>query len=219
MVARGLIKATMATGHGDFLYGQVMGDINILQGMNYINKYDESNIEEIKFSPDAVFEECEFQSINFNQHALKSVSFLNCKFVGCNLANQSLLNARFREVAFESCNLLGINWCLLKRLEMARFIDSKLNLSSFQGLKLKRIEIINCSVIDVDFSDADLAFGNFFGSNLSGANFEGSTLEEADFRASKNYLFDLRKTKIRGARFSFPEVISLITALGVEVDF
>ena len=55
-------------------------------------------------------------------------------------------------------------------------------------------------------------------SNFSGANLNGSNLTGADFRTSKEYVFDIRTTKIKNSKFSFPYVASLITALGAEVD-
>lgn len=184
-----------------------------------IYKYDESNIEFANFSPGSLLEDCEFKNVNFAQLVLKSVSFLNCKFINCNLANQSLLNTSLREISFESCNLLGINWCVVKRFETVRFIDSKLNFSSFQGLKLKQTDIINCSAVEVDFSGSDLSSSDFSGTDFSGTNFENAVLIDTDFRTSRNYLFDIRTAKIKGAKFRFPDVISLLTALGIEVDF
>jgi fluoroquinolone resistance protein len=174
---------------------------------------------ELKFTPEASFENEEFKGIDFTHHQLKSVEFYHCKFTNCNLANQSLINASFQEPVFDSCKLLGINWCAVKRLGQPKFLNSKLDLSIFNRMKLKKAEFINCSMKDVDLSEADLSSGIFTDSILSNSNFDGAIITGTDFRNSKDYFIDPRKTKIKGAKFSYPDVLSLITALGAEVDF
>ena len=173
----------------------------------------------VTFEPEASFEDCEFRAFDFSVHNLKSVSFLNCKFTNCNMANIQLMNASMRDITFESCNLIGVNWCNLRRYEDLKFKECKLNFSSFQGLKLKRTEIINSLAVDVDFSGCDLSLSNFSGSGFAGANFEAANLTDTDFRSSRDYLFDLRKAKIKGAKFTYPHVMALLTALGAEIEF
>lgn len=187
--------------------------------MTEVFKYDESNIGDVEFLKGSEFEDCEFYGINFSGYCLNSVSFLNCKFIDCNLTNQNLSNVSLRDVTFESSNLVGLNWCTCKRLENLEFKNSKMTFSSFQGLKLKKSKIIECSVVDVDFSGTDLTLSDFAGSDLAGSNFEGATLEKVNFRTSKHYLFDLRKAKIKGSKFDLPHVLALISALGAEIEF
>jgi len=183
-----------------------------------LKTYTKAEINDLNFTSDSIFEDLEFDGIDFTSYDLKSVAFFNCKFTNCNLANLSLTDISIRETTFLSCNLIGINWCNLRRFEAPKFLDSKLNFSIFQGLKLKKIEIINCFVIDADFSEADLSHSNFSNSNFKGTNFDKAILIGTDFRTSLNYMFDIRTTKIKGAKFTFPHVISLLTALGAEVD-
>lgn len=187
--------------------------------MPHDKQFTEDNLENLIFEPQEKFEDCEFSGINFLDYKLKSTSFLNCRFTNCNLANQDLTNADMREIHFESCNLIGINWCSLKRFEDPCFIDCKLNFSSFQGYKLKKIKVLNCMALDVDFSDTDLSDSQFSNTTLGGANFNKAILINSDFRSAKDYLFDIRTTKIKGMKLSMPEAINLITVLGAEVEF
>ena len=99
-----------------------------------------------------------------------------------------------------------------------QFRDSKINFSTFQGLKLKHLEIIGCTATECDFSEADLSFGDMKNSSFAGTNFERANMSGLDFRTSRDYVFDVRTAKIRGAKFSFPDVISLLTALGAEIE-
>ena len=187
--------------------------------MIYESKFTEANLKGAVFGAESHFEDCEFASINFQDIVLKSSNFTNCVFKSCNLANQDLTNASFREVHFESCNLIGINWCTLRRLDVPVFLASKMNFSAFQGLKLKRVVIKDCSVIDVDFSGCDLTDSQFAGTELSGSNFNRAILLNSDFRGAKNYLFDLRTTGVKGVKLSVAEAINLIKVLGAEVEF
>ncbi len=180
--------------------------------------YNDTNMDQLEFIPEASFENYEFQGIDFSKHHLKSIEFYSCKFLACNFANQSVMNVSFKEPLFDSCKLLGINWCEIKRLDQPKFLNSKLDLSVFSRLKLKKAEFIDCSVIDVDFSESDLSAALFTGSNLSSSNFDGAVILGTDFRNSKDYSIDPRRTKIKGAKFSYPEAISLISILGAEVS-
>jgi fluoroquinolone resistance protein len=72
--------------------------------------------------------------------------------------------------------------------------------------------------VEADFSDCNLTKCDFSGTVFSGANLRGVDLSGANLKNSKDYIFDLRTTKIKGAQFSFPYVMSLITALGGKVE-
>jgi fluoroquinolone resistance protein len=182
-------------------------------------KYDENNLAELCLEPHSVFEDCQFIGINFSDFNFKSVSFTDCQFKNCNLANQDLTNVVFRSVQFESCNLIGINFCILQRLDTPEFLNCKMNFSSFQQLKLKKIKLINCQALDVDFSGCDLSESVFTSSMMAGSNFNGASLINADFRLAKDYLFDLRVAKVKGLKLSMPEALSLIQVLDVSVEY
>ena len=165
-----------------------------------------------------IYEDCEFDSIDFSHLSLKSCSFIDCVFQSCSLANVELLSGSIRNCIFKSSNLIGINWCLLNNFSGTKFESCKLNYSVFQKLKLPNSTFLDCSLIEVDFSGCDLSKSDFSYSIFAGANLDGANLNGSDFRTSKDYIFDVRTTKIKGSKFSFPYVVSLITALGAEVD-
>lgn len=181
--------------------------------------FTEKNINQLIINSESQFEDCTFSGINFSEYQLVSSLFFNCNFQNCNLSNQNMTNATFRNVKFESCNLIGINWCTLKRFEGCEFNNCKLNYSVFQGLKLKNIIITNSQAIEVDFSDADLTNSLLTNTALAGTNFSRSILINADFRSAKDFLFDLRTTKIKGLQLSMPEALNLLTALGAKIEF
>lgn len=180
--------------------------------------YSKADIGDLKIKEGESLEECEFQGVDFSPLDLKGVTFLDCTFTNCNLANQSLTKTTMREPTFVGCNLMGINWPSLKRLEWPKYRECKLNFSSFQGLKLKKLEMTTCSAVEVDFAEADLTSADFSNTGLAGAVFERAILEGADFRTSRDYVIDVRTTKIKGAKFAYPQVMALIAALGAEIE-
>ena len=187
--------------------------------MIYDKKFSEANLADLNFIENTQYENCEFSAIQFNSHQLRGVLFNDCHFLNCNLANQDLMNTTIARASFNACNMIGINWCNLKRAEDLQFKECKINFSSFQGLKLKKIRVEKCQALDVDFSSCDLSGGIFAHSNLAGSNFNAALFENADFRWAKDYLFDLRKAKVKGVKLTMPEALNLITVLGAEIEF
>jgi fluoroquinolone resistance protein len=187
--------------------------------MIYDFKFSDENRTELILESGAEFENCEFLGLPFSGSSLKAMRFADCVFKNCNLANQDLTNATFTEIQFESCNLMGINWCNLKRVDGLTFRNCKLNFSSFQALKLKKIKVEDCQAIDVDFSDADLTEGVFSGSALAGTNFNRANLTNCDFRRAKDFLFDLRVAKLKGLKLSLADAPPLLSVLGIEITY
>jgi fluoroquinolone resistance protein len=162
---------------------------------------------------------CHFSAVSFTDRSLKAVLITESKFSRCSLANVDLTNSVLRSVEFEACNLVGINWTKLKKLADVTFKDCKLDYYCFQSLQLKNTLFINCSIKEADFSDSDISKTDFSGSMLAGTTFSRANLEKADLRRAKDYFIDPKITKIKGAKFSFPDAVVLIEALGAEVEF
>ena len=45
-----------------------------------------------------------------------------------------------------------------------------------------------------------------------------ANLEKSNFVGAKNYYLDPLKTKLKGAKFSYPEVLALLEGFGVKVE-
>lgn len=161
---------------------------------------------------------CEFIGIPFAGQNLKGLAFIDCKFTGCNLSNLSLMNAVLRDVHFKDCNLMGINWTEIRKGGTFHFSSCKLDYGCFQRMDLRGQKFEDCSVREADFSEANLAKANFTGCQLSGTIFNNVNLEKSDFRQAHNYFIDPRLAKLKEAKFSFPEAIVLLEALGINVE-
>jgi uncharacterized protein YjbI with pentapeptide repeats len=52
---------------------------------------------------------------------------------------------------------------------------------------------------------------------LRNSKFQNTNLANADLRTAKNYYIDPTHNKLKGARFSYPEVLSLLIPFGINV--
>src|ERR1700733_9791842 len=88
--------------------------------------FSESNLDELRKSCPARFEDCEFTGVKFEGLSLKPSGFLDCRFTNCNFAGTNLLGSSFRSVQFVDCNMMGISWSSLNRFENCKFQGCKL---------------------------------------------------------------------------------------------
>jgi uncharacterized protein YjbI with pentapeptide repeats len=89
--------------------------------------------------------------------------------------------------------------------------------STFLGLKLPGIKITDCVVRGADFREADLTGAIFSGSDLQDSLFGATDLTMADLSRARNYLIHPVKNTLTGAKFSFPEALSLLHSLDIQL--
>ncbi len=160
----------------------------------------------------------EFIEINFTEIKLKARIFNDCKFTQCNLSNVSLMNSSLRSIDFENSNLMGVNWVEARTGIQVAFRGCKLDYGCFQSIDLRGVEFRDCSIKEADFSGANLSKAIFSGSFLSETSFANVNVEGADFRRARNYFIDPKFAKLKGAKFSFPDGLVLIEALGCVIE-
>ena len=85
-------------------------------------------------------------------------------------------------------------------------------------LDLKNTIFDSCQILDSDFFNTNLMKANFEGSNLEGTRFDSCNLNEASFKNTKNYQIDINRNKVKNAKFSFPEVISLLDVFNIKIE-
>lgn len=177
------------------------------------------NLDELAALLPGEFADCEFEGLRLAGVSLRGSLFNDCRFRSCHLAGIDLVNGVMRDCAFSSCNLVGLNWASLRRFEGPSFADCKLDLGSFQGCKLPKTKFVDGTALETDFADADLSGAEFARVNLAGAVFSRANLTKADLRTARGYFIEPQFTKLKGAKFSFPEAATLLTAMGLEIDF
>lgn len=168
------------------------------------------------------FDRCRFESCSLPDLALHDCEFQDCTFADCDLALMSVTDTKFMATTFVSSKLIGIDWTVatwpsLAISDLIGFQRCTLTSSTFQGLSLPDLKLIDCTAQEIDFSDADLRQADFSGSDLSGSTFAGVDLRKANLVSAVGYAIDPRLTKIREASFSLPEVVRLLAPLNIRI--
>ena len=83
---------------------------------------------------------------------------------------------------------------------------------------MREVEFDDSVLAGATFSDCDVSGGSFRGCELEDAEFLRCNLTGADFREAAGYVIDLESCQLKKARFSFPEVVSLLQALDIVID-
>jgi len=171
----------------------------------------------------AEFRECRFERCCFSESVLRACVFDECVFVECNLSLVKLPHSVFSSTRFEGSKIIGVNWTEARwptssLLVPVRFEKCVINHSTFLGLNLKGVRITECTAKDVDFREADLSMADFSGTDLSGAQFGSTNLTGANLRGALNYRIVPVENTLKGARFSLPEAMSLLSGLDIEIS-
>jgi uncharacterized protein YjbI with pentapeptide repeats len=169
------------------------------------------------------FNDCILEGSNFSEGRLSGCRWVDSTFRNCDLSLVDFSGSAFSGVHFEDCKLVGINWTLADwdhpRLDdRLHFKGCNLNHSTFIGLKLHQLKILDCQATNLDFRGADLRQADFSGSDLAGTLFGETDLRQADFREAKNYSLSPLDNKITRAAFSLPEAMSLLYQLDIHLE-
>ena len=89
---------------------------------------------------------------------------------------------------------------------------------NFSDLNMNGHSFCESKVKDCSFNETNLQKADFRNTDLTGTVFHHANLIEADFRDAINYSIDPTANKIRDARFSSPEVLSLLKFLDIQIS-
>lgn len=167
----------------------------------------------------AEYEYCSFTNCSFSNSILSEIKFLECEFVDCNFSNADLANVSFQDVKFKNCKMLGLQFDSCNQFGFAANFDScQLDHCGFFKMKLNRTFFKNSQLKGVDFTEADLKNSKLSDCNLLDAIFQRTNLEMADLRNAINYTIDPEQNRIKGAKFSLPEVIGLLDKYRILIE-
>ena len=164
------------------------------------------------------FQDCTFTRCFFSNVQFRGCSFLDCIFKNCDLSLIKVEDSSFRNVEFKDSKVIGVDWVSAAYPILINFENSLLNYSNFKKLNLKKIKIQNCQVIEANFTEANLTQANCQKSDFSGSRFLHTNLSQANFVGARNYAINIKVNKVEKARFSFPEVISLLNIFDVIIE-
>ncbi len=72
-------------------------------------------------------------------------------------------------------------------------------------------------MLECDFIEVDLEGASFKESILRGSIFEDSNLMKANFIDAQDYNINIERNRIKKAKFSSPEVISLLNSFDIKI--
>ena len=169
-----------------------------------------------------LFQDCVFKNCNFSEAAFINCELHGCRFSGCDLSLVCVKDSQFKGVQFIDSKAIGINWAKaswprLGGLESIDFTGCALNYASFFGLRLKGRKLSGCTALEVDFAEADLTDADCTGTDFQKSRFLNTNLTRADFTDARNYIISPLLNKIKHAKFSLPEAMSLLYSLDITL--
>jgi fluoroquinolone resistance protein len=167
---------------------------------------------------DVEFSRCTFRNDLLSQACMTNCRFDDCIFKECDLSLSSFLKCSFFDITFDGCKLTGVNWTTTRKPLKISFEGCKLNDSIFFDLDLRGIKIVNCEVMNSDFEKTNLSKALLNYSDFLRTNFSGANLSHADLTGAVNYSIDPIQCNVIKAKFSMPEVLSLLAQWDIIVE-
>ena len=166
------------------------------------------------------FAGCVFVGCSFLETAFSACRFVDCEFVRCDLSLCHVEDCSFTSVKFIDSQAIGVNWTeaswpargLFNAIGFERCAISH---STFIGLGLRRVVIVDCVARDADFAEAELTQANCAGTDFKDSRFLHTDLTEADFTGASNYAIAPNLNVLRKTRFALPEAMSLLYGLDI----
>lgn len=93
-----------------------------------------------------------------------------------------------------------------------------MEMCNFSDLPLKGTFFRDCILHDAIFTQSQLSESDFEGSDLKGSIFHHTNLEKASFLNAINYSIHPLNNKLSKAKFSKPEVLSLLDHLDISIS-
>jgi uncharacterized protein YjbI with pentapeptide repeats len=167
---------------------------------------------------DIVFEECTFEKCNFLDCKFYSTRFEKCTFTKCTINGVKFRNCIFDEADFKNSKIIATDFSEVKDFESVHFEDCILDYSSFYGVDARNLSIVNGKATEADFTEGKFKEASFERTDLEKAIFHNTDLTRASFKHAKNYTIDIKTNKLKKAKFSIPEVLTLLQTLDIEVE-
>ena len=172
---------------------------------------------------DTDFVDCTFENCRWDGVRMRNCSFSGCRFRHCQLAGVVFSFCRMRDADFDGCAIRGVAWGGLQGRSavgriFARLHRCVLRYNEFSGMGLAGFDFSDCEMLECVFDDCKLTGANFRGAPLGRTAFTRCDLQKADFRDAQGYAIDPAANKMKGARFSFPDVVALLDASGIRIE-
>ena len=176
-----------------------------------------------KITPDELntfqtFENCRFLHCDFSNASFAGKLFIDCVFADCNLSLVNVTDAGLQNIRLKHCKLSGINFAKSRDfLFEMHFENCILDNAVFFKKKNKKAVFKDCSMIETDFTEADLTDVKFENCNLHRAFFDRTILKNADLSTSYNFTIDPDNNDIKKAKFSAQGLPGLLAKYDIRI--
>lgn len=171
----------------------------------------------------AEFVDCVFKNCTAENSILRGCSFTDCTFIGCTFVNLTPEHCNMSDSLFTDCRITGVSWGDYQfggsyLLPIRRLEGCTLKYNNFVEMNLARCDFSGNTILFSMFADCNLTAAKFLKCNLDSTEFFRCNLTKADFRNASGYAVDLAESKLKGARFSYPDVVGLLNGLGIIIE-
>lgn len=168
------------------------------------------------------FMSCRIIASDLTGWDLSGKEFHDCVFEGCNISLAKFINCTLSEATFMGCKLIGIDFTATGRTSLFKpfrlFEDCLMEMCNFSYLNMRDVSFGGCTVRKCTFGETKLSGSSFGYSDLEGTSFHRSDLSEADFTKAINYTIDPSVNNVRQAKFSVPQVLSLLRGFDIVLE-
>lgn len=193
----------MQTSHQGETFAAFLPENNRLSGMEF---------------NDCVFKDCRWVGVR-----VENCTFTDCTFEHCSMSGVVFAFTRMRDSWLRGSSFRSMAWGGLQgRSALGMPFTSAQNCAfqynDFSGMALAGFDFSTCNFMECSFDECSLKNAVFNGVPLARSRFTRCDLTGADFRSASGYGIDPADNKLRGARFSFPDVVALLDGTGIQIE-
>ena len=187
-------------------------------------EYEDRAFEGLELAGEEVrekeFADCTFVECSFLETSFRASRFVDCEFLRCDLSLCRVEDCSFTGVKFIDSQVIGVNWAeaswpAVGLFHAIGFERCAISHSTFIGLGLRQIKIVDCLAHGADFAEADLTQADCAGTDFKDGRFLRTDLTEADFTGATNYAIAPSLNVLRKTRFALPEAMALLYGLDI----
>ena len=181
------------------------------------------NFDPGKALNDTEYNDCLFKNCRWLSTRVKNCRFLGCSFEHCNFSGVVFNYCEMRDAWLENSAFRSISWGGLQGRNAISQVFGRVHgcvfqYNEFSGMVLAGFDFSDAAFTECIFDDCRLAGANFRAVPLRRTSFSRCDLQKADFREADAYAIDLCSNKLKGARFSFPDVVALLGGTGIIIE-
>ena len=172
---------------------------------------------------DLSFVDCEFTDCALEACKLVRCTFTGCKFTRCRASELKAEDSQLKYGEFFHCAVTGLDWGQIKPRgrfsePISQLEDCRLKYNTFPEMSLQKFDFSGNELAGCLFAECALAESSFHECLLTDTEFFQCDLRRADFRGASGYSIDISANTLKGARFSYPEVVRLLDSLELQID-